>query len=346
MPRLEKARRPKASLHRRALLAAAAGGLAAACGDRPPLAASRGPPLDIARLNKDFAQLAAGAAPAVVGFGMMDLSSGEVFLLAGERRFPLLGLAALPLGAAVMAEGELGRLPLAEPMVVQEQQLSPPPSEIATAWPARRDYTADDLLRAALQQSDTTAFDVLIRRIGGPGAVTAWLHAHRLTDIRLDRYARELAPEANGLASFRPQWRTPAGFATGRAAVSAEDRRRALAKWLVDPRDTTTPRGMLDFLQMLDRAELVSAASAQRLLRMMARLPGSGGFGAGLAENVALASVDCAAFAGVAPVPFGAEAGIFTLPDRRRFAFAAFLRGASDGAGLADIARAAARGTG
>src|SRR5438309_619141 len=79
-------------------------------------------------------------------------------------------------------------------------------------------YTVDELLFAAVSNSDNTAADMLMRRIGGPGVVTAWLVAQRVFEVRVDRYERELQPEMFGMASFRPAWKGP-GFAAAMATV-------------------------------------------------------------------------------------------------------------------------------
>jgi len=83
----------------------------------------------------------------------------------------------LPLGAAALSEVDAGRLNLAETVDLEGEDLSPPLSPIADAWPGRTIYTLGELFDAALRDSDNTAADVLMRRIGGPGAVSAWLQA-------------------------------------------------------------------------------------------------------------------------------------------------------------------------
>ncbi|WP_309089987.1 serine hydrolase, partial [Phenylobacterium sp.] len=208
MTRLEKPSPPNASLCRRSVLAAGAAVWLVGCGPGEPLTASDTPRLDMDGLNEAMAEIAARARPGALGVGLTNLESGEVFTFAGERRFPMQSVFKMLLGAAVLAEVDARRLTLDEEFVLTEEMLSPPFSPISAAWPGRRDYTTRDFLAAAVSMSDNTAADVLMKRIGGPGAVTAWLDARRILEVRVDRYERELQTEAHGLPSFRPEWRT------------------------------------------------------------------------------------------------------------------------------------------
>ena len=352
MSRLEESQAPKATLSRRALLAAGPAMATAACSDGLQMTASRTPKLDQDGLNAAIAALARRAAPGRLGVGLLNLDSGEAFTFNGDARFPMLSVFKLPLAAAVLAESEAGRLAMTERFALDENQLSGQHSPIATAWPARRDYSAAELLTAAVVDSDNTAADVLMKRIGGPGAVTAWLVGKRVTGLRVDRYERELQAEAFGMPSFRPAWRDGGAFARARDAVPPADRLAAMRAFMADPRDTTTPAGMVTFLQRLDRRELVSGASTERLLRLMAQSPRAPGrLKAGLPRGVFFAHRP-----GTSGVDQGLslahnDVGIFSLPDKRLYAIAAFLSGSTldepaRDALLADVARAAVRGVG
>jgi len=352
MARLEKPGRRMATLHRRGLLAAAQAGLLAACEPRMPVTVSLTPKLDIEGLGRAIDGIAAAARPGVLGVGLMNLESGQAFLFNDDRPFPMQSVFKLPLGAAALAEADAGRVALSERLVLLEEQLSPPFSPIAAAWPGRRDYTVQELLEAAVTDSDNTAADVLMKRIGGPGMVTAWLAARRLQGIRVDRYEREFQPAVYGMPSFRPAWRANDAFAAARAAVPPATRLAAMRAYMSDPRDTATPRGMLEFLQMLDRQELLSPLSTQRLLTLMNRTTrGAGRIRAGLPEDAFLAHRP-----GTSGVDQGIstahnDVGILTLADGRAYALAVFLSGSTlDEAGrdrvIAQVAGAAVRAVG
>ncbi|MFT4254228.1 MAG: serine hydrolase, partial [Caulobacter sp.] len=193
----------------------------------------------------------------------------------------------------------------------------------ADAWPEHDRYTVDELLKRAVALSDNTAADVLLKRVGGPGAVTAWLELKKVEGMRLDRYARQMLPARAGAASFRADWKGQA-WRKAVLAVPEAERRAALSRYLADPRDTVTPLGAVRFLEALNQFELTSQDHRRRLLRLMEaaagdRLRPALPAGARLAALTTWAPYDlglCAADATLAMI---------RLADGRRFALAIFL---------------------
>lgn len=325
--------------------------LVAACDEPMPLTASRTPKLDMEGLNEGIRAIAGRALPGVLGAGLMNLESGEVWTFNGERRFPMMSVFKAPLGAMVLAETELRRLDLAETVRIGEMDLAPPFSPISEAWPGRQDYTLNELLVAAVSQSDNTAADVLLRRVGGPGALTAWLQTRGVEEVRVDRYERELAADMSGMAPFRPDWRGPR-FMQVREAVPPEVRRAALLRYMADPRDTATPRGMLGFLSKLDGGELISQASARRLLQIMASTTtGPNRLKAGFPKDAVVAHKTGNGPTTLGVNPAANDVGVISLKERRSYAAAVFLSGSNlDEAGrdqvIGDVARLMGRSLG
>lgn len=352
MPRLEEPAGRMATLDRRAVLAAAPAGLLAACEPKMPITASTTPKMDIEGMTNAVTRISAAARPGNLGVGLTNLESGEAFVFNGDRRFPMQSVFKLPLAAAVLAEVDAGRALFTESFYLMEGQLSPGFSPIAASWPGRREYSLRALLEAMVIESDNTAADVLMKRIGGPGAVTAWLTARRVPEVRVDRYERELQPDVYGMPSFRPAWLRGDGFQQARTAVAPATRLAAMRAYMADPRDTATPRGMLEFLQMLYRQELVSRASTRLLMQLMGQTTrGAARIKAALPQDAFLAHRP-----GTSGVDQGistahSDVGVVTLADRRSYALAVFLSGSTlDDAGrdriIAEVARAALRAAG
>ena len=352
MRRLQSVGVVSASLARRQLLIGAAGLALAACGDAKPLTASRTPVLKVDRLNREIGVLAQHALPGILGVGLTNLESGQHFTLAGDRHFPMQSVMMLPLATAVLSEVDAGRLSLAEPLLLTEKDLSPPWSPIANAWPGRSAYSAQELLVAALNDSDNTAADLLMKRIGGPGVVAAWLQAQKIAEVRVDRYERDLQPAMLGMASFRPAWKGAAAFAAARDTVAPAVRRAATLAYMADRRDTATPEGMLTFLSKLDAGEMLSAASTRRLLAIMSAAPrAAGGLKAGLPKDAIFARTTGSSGTDQGLSSADNEVGIFTLRDRRSYAVCVFLTGStaleSERAALfGDLGRAITAGIG
>jgi beta-lactamase class A len=318
-----------ASVGRRGLLAGGLSLALAGC-QREALTASRTPRLDMDGLNRDVGVLAKRALPGVLGVGLTNLESGEHFTWEGDRRFPMQSVFKLPLGAAALAEVDARRLPLGEIMTVTDETLSPFWSPVAEAYPARTTYTVEALLAAAVRDSDNTAADMLMKRIGGPGAVTAWLNAQRIMEIRVDRYERELQMDRLGMASFRAAWKAPAAIEAAKNTVPADRRRAATAAYLADPRDTATPRGMLNFLGKLDGGQLVSQASTRRLITLLFQTPrGNDRIKAGLPKDARFAHKPGSSGADLGLTAAFNDVGLFVLKDRRSYAAAAFLTGST-----------------
>jgi beta-lactamase class A len=330
MPRLQSLVGRSASLGRRGVLLGGAGLALVGCHRNLFMSVSNTPRLNMARLNSGAVLIAARAKPGVLGFGLMNLESGEYFVHNGDRAFPMMSVFKLPLGASVLSEVDAGRLSLTETVTLTGLDLSPPLSPIADAWPGRSTYTLAELFTAALRDSDNTAADVLMRRVGGPGVVSGWLQNKKIQDVRVDRYERELGTDALGMASFRAAWKGDAAFDTAMETIPPALRHAATLAYMADPRDTATPRGMLGLLHKLDDGELISPASTRLLLKTLEETErGADRIRAGLPRSVGYAHKPGTSGSDQGLTAAFNDVGIFVLPDKRRYAIAAFLTGST-----------------
>jgi beta-lactamase class A len=249
-------------------------------------------------------------------------------------RFPMQDLFMAPLAAAALAEIDAGRLRLNEAIAITQLDLSPPPSWVNPRVPAgddaRLSVPAADLIALAVQEGDNTAADVIMKRIGGPGAVTAWLRGHDINDMRIDRYERELQTEISGLPSFRPAWTSDAAWTEARSAVPPGTREAAMAAYLDDPRDTTTAQAALNFLNRLAEGTLLSRASTDLLLRLMSS-PGHAPrrLSTGLPGNAKFAHKTGSSVADLGLTMAANDMGLVTLAGGRHFAIVALLSGST-----------------
>jgi beta-lactamase class A len=296
--------------------------------------------LDVGLLNHKFPALAARATPGAFSAGLIDLASNRSWFWNADRGLPLAGLFVLPMAAAALAEVDAKRLGMGERITIGEMDLSPPYSAIDQAWPTPPEHhgsqmPAIDLISLAVQAGDNTAADVIMKRIGGPGAVTAWLRQVGISDMRVDRYARELEEELAGMVPFRPAWKDEAAWLAARDTVPAADREGAMNAYLADPRDTATVRAVVELLHRLAAGSLISPASARLLLRLMSSSrTGANRFAAGLAKGAALAQVTSQTRTDLGFTPAANDAAIATLEDGGRVVMVAMLAGST--ATLAD----------
>ena len=279
-------------IDRRSFLAAAAA---------LPLACSRTvaePPGDAAdraareRFEAIRATLGAGGR---IGVAAIDSGSGRRLLHDADGRYPLASTFKLPLAAMVLAEAEAGRLRLDEELpFAPEDPLDNSP--VVEANLARGRLAVEALAAAIVVRSDNSAANVLLRRLGGPEALTRFIRAAGDPVSRLDRYELELGTNLPG-----------------------------------DPRDTTTPAAMAALARTLVLGDRLSAESRGRLVewlttsvpgpdRLRAGLPGDWRFGhkTGTASNGGVNDVGIAWPPGRAPIVIASyqSGGDAALPAR------------------------------
>jgi len=326
-------------MSRRALLTALlALPLLAACQEKPMLGQEE-PAMKPKAVQKRIEVIAARAAPAVLGVAVEDLGTRQLWAFNGDRRFPLGGAARIPILAAVMAETEGGRLPLDEILTVRDVDLSPPPSKVADAWPGRKTWSVAELETLA-REGDNTALDLLIKRVGGPGGVNGWLDVKRIEHVSVDRYRRQIAADARGLASFRADWKGESAWRKAIDAVPADKRAKAAKARATDPRDTATPIGLVRLLEAFTNRELLYKPDPARLLgRDQGYLAKALPDGARIIQSAGAAQADL----GVQPTNHAVA--LVELKDGRRIAFVIFLTASTSDAAqreaiITDVGRA------
>jgi len=289
--------------------------------------------LDTHRLADGFTVLAARARPGGFNLGVLDLHDGAQWVADPAGRYPLQGVLAAPLAAAVFAQVDAGLLTLNQRLHMTDADLSAPPSAINDAWPTppegrALDLPVVDLVALAVQANDNTAADALLAHLGGPPALAAWLASRGVADLRVDRYAREQQTQAAGMDVFRPAWKDEKVFLIARDGVPAGAREAAARAYLDDPRDTATAPAALAFLRQLATGALISPASTRLLLRLMENCKtGARRLKAGLPAGARLAHQTGSARTDLGLTPAINDIGLITLAGGRRIAVAAFLAG-------------------
>ena len=167
-----------------------------------------------------------------IGMLVRDTGSDLRWAHRSEERFLMNSTVKALICGAVLDARDAGRLALDEAVPVGAGDLlaHSPMAETRVGGTA----TIAELCHAAVDLSDNAAANLLLERLGGPAAVTAFLRRSGDDVTRLDRYE----PALN-------EWR--AG----------------------DPRDTTTPRAILATLEGLLLGDTLAPASRTRLTAWM-----------------------------------------------------------------------------
>jgi beta-lactamase class A len=305
-------------------------------------------PIDVALLQSRVRALEAGLRRARIGVAVKDLATGASWSYRGGERFPMQSVFKLPLGMAVLRAVDRGELRLDQTLHVRRQDLSVPVSTLnEEVGRAGKSYSVRRLLELAIGTSDNSAADVLMRRFGGPRRLTAELAGAGIRGIRVDRYERELQPEVTGIGKYRPSLATEEGFVAALNAVPRARRVAATERYLRDPRDTATPRGMMDYLGRLQAGEFLRPATQAVLMRIAIETrTGQNRLKAGLPRGTVLAHKTGTGRTIEGRASATNDVGVATLPGGRKLVLVAFVAGAAASEAqreraIADFARAA-----
>lgn len=171
--------------------------------------------------------------PARLGVCFLDTATGEVSGNRMEEYFALCSTFKLALVSACLREADQGRMNLNEVLAYTEADLLPW-APVTRKNVAKGGLSIAELAQAAQEMSDGAAANLLVRRLGGPAAVTAKIREMGDTVTRLDRYEPDL-----GLV------------------LSA------------DLRDTTSPLAMAQLVRRITTGDILQRGSRERLLHWM-----------------------------------------------------------------------------
>lgn len=208
--------------------------LAAASAAAPPLLATRALAAPAGRRVDVTSRIRSlEGSRARLGVCLLDTVTGEFTGNRLEESFAFCSTFKLPLVAAVLREADHGRLKLDEVLPYAKADLLP--------WAPVTGKHVDEgglsiavLAQAAQELSDGAAANLLVRRLGGPAAVTLKFRQMGDTVTRLDRYEPDLGLVLSG-----------------------------------DLRDTTSPLAMAQLVRRITTGALLQPKSRQRLLRWM-----------------------------------------------------------------------------
>jgi len=221
-------------LARRTFLIGAAA-LAAGCGPRGP---NGSPHNDAAEpMVQDRIGLLEDSYDATVGLYGVNLEDGRTISRQDDRRFAVCSTFKAYLAARVLQLAQRGALALTDTEFIDPAALvthSP-----LTAPRAGGAMSLAELCRAVLQHSDNTAANLLLSRIGGPTAITAFARSIGDDRTRLDRWETALNSALPG-----------------------------------DPRDTSTPRAIGGGIAALLTGSVLDDVHRGQLERWMRGHPG------------------------------------------------------------------------
>ena len=222
-------------------------------------------------LDRELSRIG-GTFPGHVGIAVRDLAAGRTFHFNGLEAFPQQSVSKLWVAMTALDEVDKGRLDLAERVEIRSDDLTvfyQPIRDIVR----RQGYFASDyaeLIDRAITQSDNTANDRILRRVGGPEAVQDFLDDAGLSSIRFGSDERTKQSAIAGL-EWRQAYSVGPAFFDARDRVPDARRREAFESYLADPLDGAPPVAIAEALARLAKGDLLSAESSALLLATLER---------------------------------------------------------------------------
>jgi beta-lactamase class A len=113
-----------------------------------------------------------------VGIAALDLTSGNVVSIQGDRPFPMASTVKVAVAALYLAQVDHGRRSLDDTI---------------------NGLSARTLMQRMLIHSDNRATDILLKDLGGPRALHDWLQQNGVTGLRVDRNIAQLLSDKRDL---------------------------------------------------------------------------------------------------------------------------------------------------
>jgi beta-lactamase class A len=186
-------------------------------------------------LAKPFTPLAGleGKSGGRLGVAVLNTATGAIIGHRADERFAMCSTFKLPLCAVILHKADQGQINLEEQLSFSKSDMVPN-SPVTEGNLKKGRMTITALCEATQTTSDNLAANLLVKRLGGPAALTDQLRTFGDTTTRIDR----TEPEMN------------------RVLVG-------------DDNDTTTPFAMMQLLQRILTTDLLKPASLERLIGWM-----------------------------------------------------------------------------
>lgn len=209
------------------------------------------------------------AFPGKAGIAVMKTDGSWMVSYRGDEPMPQQSVSKLWVAISVMDAVDKGQLSLDDQVTLKKSDITLFHQPIAGLIGANGyTTTVASLLKRAMTQSDNTANDFLMRRVGGPTAIRDVISAKRLGAIRFGPGERHFQAATAGL-TWKPEYSVGGAFNAARSALPASTRKAAMDRYVSDPMDGATPAAIARSLARLKRGELLSPQSTRYLLNVM-----------------------------------------------------------------------------
>ncbi|KTE05502.1 class A beta-lactamase [Sphingopyxis sp. H115] len=212
------------------------------------------------------------AFPGKTGIAVQRIDGEWTLSQRGDELFPQQSVSKLWVALAVLDAVDQGRLRMDQPVRIGPEDLTLFHQPIAARVRSEGSVTMTvrELIETAITHSDNTANDSLLRTVGGPGAVRAFISKMDLGAIRFGPGERLLQSGTAGL-TWQQSYSIGRNFQAARSTLAPATRRAAMDNYLANPVDGASPAAIASALTRLARGTLLSPESTDYLLGVMSR---------------------------------------------------------------------------
>ena len=132
------------------------------------------------------AQARARKLDGTLGAVVIDLATGATASLNADQSLPMQSVQKLPIVILIYRAIDDGKLTPSTDVTIQPHDIVRYASEVADNYPGRSHYTVSELAALAVEKSDNTAAQALLRLLGGAESANALLRALNYDAIVLD----------------------------------------------------------------------------------------------------------------------------------------------------------------
>jgi beta-lactamase class A len=205
----------------------------------------------------------------VVGVAVRSVDEGWAVSSNGSLKLPQQSVSKLWVAMTVLDARDRGQLSLDDPLTITKEDFTLFHQPVAALVKGDKGYssTVGEILKRALTMSDNTCNDKLLRYVGGPGAVRAFMARKGIHDVRFGPGEKLLQAGTAGL-EWKPEY-VNGGFERARARLPQSVRLAAFEAYVADPPDGAAPIGIADALAKLKQGKLLSPDSTAWLIGTM-----------------------------------------------------------------------------
>jgi beta-lactamase class A len=206
-----------------------------------------------------------------VGVALRHLESGQGLELNAGSPFPMASTFKVPVLVEVMAQVKEGRFSLDDEVSVQKTDQHLGSGMLSSLTAPGIKLTVRNLINLMMMISDNSATDVLLAKVGAEN-VNKRLRQYGVEGISVDRSCQELIMDWMGVDYQKYRGLTLEQIeAESRKTPerSPEARRESRRKFILDPRDQSTPAAMNRLLDKIYKKEILNPESCDLILSIM-----------------------------------------------------------------------------